>query len=202
VTEITLFFDEVLGVRVLPIEFRVCKEDSLLAQYYDLRERCFRDELGLAGFDGSEEERDRQGAILVAVENGRCVAGVRISPMVTLLSQVQQLGLSRESCCMWERFVFDPAARTISLIREFIAFLIETSRHFGYEHAMVLSSHKNARFYRRCHTALGVGYQIHRPVPHCAEGKFAGLEHYLSVSYLARGVTRPLAADSRDARKA
>lgn len=183
----------------MAIEFRVCQEESLLAEYYDLRERCFRDELGLAGFDGSEEERDRQGTILVAVANGRCVAGVRISPTVTLLSQVQQLGLSNESCCMWERFVFDPAARTISLIREFVAFIIETSRHRGFEHAMILSSHKNARFYRRCHTALGVGYKIHRPVPHCAEGKFAGLEHYLSVSYLSGGVTRPLSADARTA---
>lgn len=183
----------------MSVHFHVCREEELLAQYYDLRERCFRDDLGLAGFDGSEEERDRQGTILVAVENGRCIAGVRISPTVTLRSQVQQLGLSRERCCMWERFVFDPASRTVSLIREFIAFLIATSRHHGFDHAMILSSQKNARFYRRCHTALGVGYAIHRPVPHCAEGKFAGLEHYLSVSYLAGGVTRPLAADARKA---
>ena len=168
----------------MPIEFQVCREPALLAQYYDLREQCFRDDLGLTDFDGSEEEQDRQGTILVAVENGRCIAGVRVSPLVTLVSQVQQLGLSRDGCCMWERFVFAPAARTVSLIRAFIAYLIEQSRHCGYEHAMILSSHKNARFYRRCHTALGVDYQIHRPVPHCAEGKFAGLEHYLSVSYL------------------
>jgi len=175
----------------LPIDFRVCQEGTLLTEYYDLREQCFREDLGLTDFDGSEEDRDRQGTILVAVENGRCIAGVRISPMVTLLSQVQQLGFERESCCMWERFVFAPAARTISLIRRFIAYLIETSRKIGYEHAMILSSHKNARFYRRCHTALGVGYQIHRPVPHCAEGKFAGLEHYLSVSYLAQHSLKP-----------
>jgi len=29
-----------------------------------------------------------------------------------------------------------------------------------------------------------VEFRIHRPVPHCARGSFAGLEHYLSVSYL------------------
>lgn len=168
----------------MSIVFKVSNDPQLLAQYYSLREKCFRKELGLPSFDGSEEEADRRGRILLAVENGRCIAGVRISPSVTLQSQVQQLGFSRDACCMWERFVFDPAMRTVQLIREFIAYLIEVSRDTGYEHAMVLSSLRNARFYRRCHSALGVGYQIHRYVPHSAQGAFAGLEHYLSVSSL------------------
>jgi hypothetical protein len=85
---------------------------------------------------------------------------------------------------MWERFVIDPAVRTVYLVREFVSHLIEVSREHGFQNAMVLSSLRNARFYRRCHTALGVPYQIHRPVPHLAQGAFAGLEHYLSVSYL------------------
>ena len=45
------------------------------------------------------------------LRDGRCIAGVRISPSISLLSQVQQLGLDRDRCCMWERFVFDPARR-------------------------------------------------------------------------------------------
>ena len=85
---------------------------------------------------------------------------------------------------MWERFVIDPAVRTVYFVREFVAQLIEVSREHGFQNAMVLSSLRNARFYRRCHTALGVAYQIHRPVPHLAQGAFAGLEHYLSVSHL------------------
>jgi hypothetical protein len=169
---------------VLSIEFKVSSDPQLLAQYYALREQCFRRELELPDFDGSEEEADRRGRILLAIEGGRCIAGVRISPSVVLQSQVQQLGLKKDACCMWERFVFEPSVRSVNLIREFIGHLIEVSRDTGYYHAMVLSSLRNARFYRRCHSALGVGYQIHRHVPHSAQGAFAGLEHYLSISQL------------------
>jgi hypothetical protein len=168
----------------LAIVFELSRNPRLLEQYYGLREHCFRKELGLPDFDGSEEKRDRQGQILLAVQDGRCIAGVRISPHVLLQSQIQQLGLEHDTCCMWERFVFHPAVRSMQLIREFTAYLIEISRGTGFQHAMVLSSLRNARFYRLCHSALGVGFQIHRHVPHCARGKFSGLEHYLSVANL------------------
>lgn len=169
---------------VLSIEFNVSHDRHLLGQYYSLRERCFRRELGLPDFDGSEDQQDRQGIILLALENGQCVGGARISPHITLVSLLEMLDLDEETCCMWERFVIDPAVRTVFLVREFISHLIKVSRDHGFQNAMILSSLRNARFYRRCHTALGVGYQIHRPVPHLAQGAFAGLEHYLSVSHL------------------
>ena len=168
----------------MSIEFKVSHDSHVLGQYYALRERCFRKELGLADFDGSEEEQDRQGLILLALADGRCVGGARISPHITLISQLELLDIDEATCCMWERFVIDPALRTVYLVREFVAHLIDASRENGYQTAMVLSSLRNARFYRRCHTALGVDYQIHRPVPHLAQGAFAGLEHYLSVSHL------------------
>ncbi len=85
---------------------------------------------------------------------------------------------------MWERFVIDPAVRKVEMIRAFIAHMVEVSKDNGYHHAMVLSSLCNARFYRRCLSSLEVDYEIHRHVPHCAQGSFAGLEHYLSVAYL------------------
>ena len=177
-------------------EFKLTRDPVLLEQYYSLREKCFRKELGLPDFDGSEEEQDRQGHILLAIQNGQCVGGVRISPTVVLQSQIQQLELKKEACCMWERFVIDPAVRTVNFIREFINYLIDVSRDVGYYHAMVLSSLRNARFYRQCHTALGVGFKIHRHVPHSAQGAFAGLEHYLSVSHLREAQPLQVAADT------
>ncbi|MEZ5501998.1 MAG: hypothetical protein R3E50_04840 [Halioglobus sp.] len=168
----------------MSIEFKVTRDSRLLDQYYALRQSCFRQELGLPDFDGAEEEQDRQGRILLALQDGQCVGGVRISPHITLSSQLELLELDEDYCCMWERFVVDPSVRTVYMVREFISRVIETSRDSGYRNAMVLSSLRNARFYRRCHTALGVGFQIHRPVPHCARGAFAGLEHYLSVAHL------------------
>jgi hypothetical protein len=168
----------------LSFEFKVCTDSRVLGQYYSLRERCFRQELGLVGFDGSEDEYDRQGVIVVALKDGNCVGGARISSHITLISQLELLELDQSACCMWERFVMDPAERSVFLVREFVANLIQISLDGGFQNAMVLSSLRNARFYRRCHTALGVGFQIHRPVPHCAQGAFAGLEHYLSIAYL------------------
>lgn len=121
---------------------------------------------------------------MLAVKRGRCVGGARISPHITLISQLELLGLESDTCCMWERFAIDPAVRTVYLVREFVAHMIKSTRDCGFQNAMVLSSLRNARLYRRCHTALGIPYEIHRPVPHLAHGIFAGLEHYLSVSYL------------------
>lgn len=168
----------------MSIEFVVTNDSESLSQYYALRERCFRAELGLPTFDGSEEEEDRQGHILLAVQDGQCVGGARISPRITLPSQVDSLSLEQDTCCMWERFVIDPNVRKVPMIRQFIGQLIDTSRDLGFQHAMVLSSLCNARFYRRCLTSLEVGFEIQRHVPHCAQGSFAGLEHYLSIAYL------------------
>lgn len=170
----------------MSLEFRVTRESQALEQYYQLREKCFRSELGLADFDGSENERDRCSDILVALQDGRCVGGVRIASHTSLNSQIDLLGLNHETCCMWERFAIDPTMRTVSLFREFSMHLIDASRELGYLNAMILSSLANARFYRRCHTALGVKFHIHRHVPHCAQGMFSGLEHYLSVAHLER----------------
>jgi hypothetical protein len=168
----------------MSIKFKLTRDPGLLAQYYALREQCFREELDLPDFDGSEEVQDRQGQILVAIKDGRCLGGVRISPTVPLQSQVQKLEFKPETCCMWERLVLAPAARTVEFFRDFCANIIEFSRAAGYHHALILSSLRNARLYRRCHSALGIGFVIHRHVPHSAQGAFAGLEHYLSVAHL------------------
>ena len=172
------------GGIALTIEFELCRDARLLGQYYGLRERCFRRELGLPDFDGDEDERDRSGHILIARSGQRCVGGARIAPGAAIDYQLDELGLVADFCCMWERFVVDPAVRSIQLMRQFCAYLIEMSRQFGYHHALVLSSLRNARFYRACHSALGVDFRIHRSVPDCAQGPFQNLEHYLSVSHL------------------
>ena len=180
----------------MPIEFKLTRDPQLLQQYYELRQQCFRDELGLPDFDGSEEEQDRKGQIMLAIQDGRCIGGARVSPTVTLQSQIQQLELTQGFCCMWERLAFSPAVRTIQMLRDFCAHLIQFSWDAGYHHAMVLSSLCNARFYRQCHSAQGVRFKIHRHVPHSAKGVFAGLEHYLSVAHL-HDVQRESAAVAR-----
>lgn len=172
------------------IKFEVTRDPELLQQYYELRETSFRQELGVPDFDGSEEEPDRCGQILIAHRLRRCLGGVRISSEVKLRAPILAEGAS----CMWERFVIAPPVRSLQFTREFISHLIEKSGLLGYRHALVLSSKRNARFYRACHTALGVDFEICRPAPECATGPFAGLEHYLSVSFLEERQESRLAA--------
>lgn len=168
----------------MSITIELCRDNRLLEQYYDLREKCFRKELDLPDFDGGEDDRDLQGQIVVLRDGDRCIGGARIAAGAPLDEQLRELSVNPRASCMWERFVVDPSVRSLQLIRDFLAHLIEYSRRAGYHYAVVLSSLRNARFYRQCHSALGVDFQIHEPVPDCAKGAFAGLEHYLSVSYL------------------
>lgn len=178
----------------MSIQFELTDDPHLLKQYYQLRERCFRRELGLPDFDGGEDENDRQGMILIAREGDRCVGGARISSSHAVSGQLDGLALAEIDCCIWERFVIDPAVRTLQLVRDFCAELIEASRRFGYGFALVLSSLRNARFYRQCHSALGVDFKIHHQVPDFAQGAFEGLEHYLSVASLADAAPVRIAA--------
>jgi len=57
------------------IEFEVSRDPRLLEQYYALREQCFKQDLGLEEFDGSEEDKDRRGQILIAHIDGQVVGG-------------------------------------------------------------------------------------------------------------------------------
>lgn len=168
----------------MSIEFQLSEQSEHLDQYYHLRERCFREDLGLSEFDGSEEDGDRSSSIFVALEAGKCMGGVRISAHTPLQSQLDLLQIEAKTCCVWERFAIHPAMRSVDFFLRFCHHLVDATRDSGFDHAMVLSSLRNARFYRRCHSALGVDFEIHRPVPHCAQGHFAGLEHYLSVAHL------------------
>lgn len=178
----------------MSVVFELCQDPDLLDQYYALRQRCFRAELGIGDFDGSEDEQDRSAQILIAHQDGICIGGARIASGQTAHSHAQLLNLANQTCCSWERLVFEPAARNTQLLRDFCEQLIWISKHLGYQHALIMSSLRNARFYRQCHTALGVSFRIHRQVPELAQGEFAALEHYLSVADLHDGEVAVMAA--------
>ena len=178
----------------MSIEFKLCEEPRLLTQYYQLREQCFRRDLNMPDFDGSEDERDRQGQILIALSGDRCVGGARIASGTPIRGHLDELALAADACCMWERFVIDPEVRTVQIVRDFCAELITASRASGYDFALVLSSLCTARFYRACHSALGVDFKILQQLPDLAQGAFEGLEHYLSIAQLAQAKTIRMAA--------
>ena len=169
---------------ILSIEFKLSRAPEMLEQYYDLRQHCFRQELGIPDFDGSEDELDRQGQIFLAIQGDRVIGGARISARLPVQDYHQELDLIPQTCCMWERSFLDPAERSPQLFREFCVHLVGATRMLGYQYAMILSSLRNARFYRQCHSSMGIDFQIHRKVWDCGQGVFFGLEHYLSVANL------------------
>jgi hypothetical protein len=168
----------------MQVVYELSNESKFLNQYYQLREECYRVDLKLSEFNGSEEAQDRAGHILIARRGDRCIGGARICNASSLLDAIPELQLPSANCCVWERFCLDSEVRSTELARDFCAKLIEYSRIFGFEHAVMLSSFRNARFYRLLHSALGLEFTIGRKIQGITAPQFTGLEHYLSYSTL------------------
>lgn len=60
------------------ISLSFTKDPQLLEQYYGLRERSYRSDLGFEKYNGCESDFDKRGDIMVATQNSKVVAGARI----------------------------------------------------------------------------------------------------------------------------
>lgn len=179
--------------------FVITRETNLLHQYYRLREASFREELGVPGFDGSEDEYDRQGTVLLAVGRGGAVlAGARIygnhpgqgrslpleSRRFRLRNYFPALELNRRPYCHWGRLVIHPAMRGMDFSRAFLGRLLECSSALGYHFAFIVTDQSRARFYRQLHRALGYDYHLSGLDVPSHEAAFQGLEHKVSYAVL------------------
>jgi hypothetical protein len=61
------------------LQVQVCKDKKLLEEYYALRQEVYRTQLGFEGYDGSENEYDRKGDIIVVLRNEKVIAGARLN---------------------------------------------------------------------------------------------------------------------------
>lgn len=175
----------------MSVSYEITKDPQLLREYYQLREHCYQQELRLTSFDGSEELADQNGHILVARNNEGCLGGARIVKNTESLLSDQSLpdlmlmlDLTPGSCCVWERLALSQPMRCQRRQPEFCDQLIATSRALGYDYALMVSSVKNARFYRICHSRLNVKFQICDQLVWNPTGTFSHLEHVLSVAHL------------------
>lgn len=178
----------------MQISYGITKDPQLLGEYYQVREHCYQQELQLPSFDGSEEPADRNGSIFVAKNNRQCLGGARIvggtkelASQLLLVDLMAELDLDPGACCIWERLAVSQAYRENISQPEFCGHLINTSRSLGYDYAFMVSSVRNARFYRLCHSALDIPFKIFHHVECVPSGPFAQLEHVLSVAYLREG---------------
>ena len=190
----------------MSVTFGLTRNPALLEQYYQLREQCYRQELNLRDFSGAEESDDLKGHIFIASQNGRCLGGARIiaardslaAQKITspITSPIGDLLLRAGTPCLWERLVISPEARNNQLHGQFCAHLINTSWALDFDAALLVSSRRNARLYRRCHSRWGVPFEIFRDLDVNPQGDFSALEHVLSVSYV-----RPIAALNTENRR-
>lgn len=182
----------------MSIQFVVTRQRDLLEQYYQLREKHYRLELGLTAFDGGEDELDRRGTVLLAVEDSKqqVVAGARIFgsypdnpvqlPLETEHFQLNnvftELDLQRKAYCHWSRFFIDGRYRSFSFSKDFILHMLETSRALGFDYAFNVTDRSRSRYYRLVHSALGYNYELYDEELHTGEHKFNGLQHLVSYA--------------------
>ncbi|WP_210396531.1 hypothetical protein [Motiliproteus sediminis] len=181
----------------MQVRFELTRNAELLEQYYRLRERCFREDLGLPDFDGSEDAWDRCSQILIAREGDRCIGGMRITgrePALGVLP-IEEEGVDL-SClrralpqdspryCQWGRLALLPEVRSTELLQDFIAEMIIHSRQLGYQYSVMVAGMNRSRLYRRLYRGLGLRYDIVPELRVPAEEGFEELPHLLSVAWL------------------
>lgn len=176
----------------MQVVFEFTRDPDLLQQYYALRQHCYRKELKLDDFDGSEEPADLEGHIFIARYQRQCLGGARVisshldaSHGTSLQGLLPELGLSEQPFCFWERLSLSQTLRAHQLQKEFCAHLVNASFDLGYRYAFMVSSVRNARFYRLCHSMLEITYQIFNQIKCTPQGVFSQLEHVLSAAHLS-----------------
>ncbi|MFT6914647.1 MAG: hypothetical protein ACJAWL_000943 [Motiliproteus sp.] len=190
----------------MPVTFELTEDPRLLAQYYRIREACFRQDLGLTGFDGSEDADDRHGHIMIARDGDRCVGGARINgtgpghsrrlPMETddfLMGEVMgevmgemmpALTLDNRTYCQWTRLCLTPDYRIRQILRGLVQAVIVRSAALGYRYAFNVAGMSRARLYKRLHEVLGYRYDICEQLLVPVEEGFRHLQHLLSITHL------------------
>lgn len=177
-----------------------------LQQYYQIRQSCFRQELGIRTFDGSEDEFDRSGYLLIARDQQRCIGGVRLSisspqspgllPLESdgfrLQALFPELARNRESYSQWTRLALLPEYRAADILKQMALRLIWQARRLGCSYAFNVAGMNRARLYQRLHRIQGFHYEILRGLEIPAEAGFRGLEHLLSVGHLQPHLSQPL----------
>ncbi|MEH6822531.1 MAG: GNAT family N-acyltransferase [Motiliproteus sp.] len=177
-----------------------------LEQYYQIRQECFRQELGIRTFDGSEDDFDRSGYLLIALDQERCVGGVRLSVSTPESPQLLPLEIggfmlqeffpdiarNRESYSQWTRLALLPEYRTPAILQQMAVMLIWQAKRLGCSYSFNVAGMNRARLYQRLHRVQGYHYEIIRNLKIPSEGNFMGLEHLLSVGYLKPQLSQQL----------
>lgn len=169
-----------------------------LQDYYRIRQECFRNELGIADFDGSEDRYDRIGYTLLIIADNQCIGGVRLnesgansSALLPLESDDFMLPdffpeLTEESSLysQWTRLAISPECRSAELINQLAQKMSWMNSLLGHKYCFNVSGTCRQRFYRRLHGSQGHPYETRDDVTVPPRKGFEHLEHLLSISYI------------------
>ncbi len=175
-----------------------CKPEWL-DQYLSLREISFRSELNIPTFDGSIDNFDLSGYLLLLIVSDQCIGGARLNEssaggdLLPLendhfpLSDVfPELTEQRARYAQWTRLVVDERFRTPGLLNLLAASMAELSAERQHDYCFNVSGAERARLYRRLHLSQGFKSEIRREIEIETSGDFSHLEHLLSVAYRDR----------------
>lgn len=193
-----LFFDIRRHMDSLQITYEFTKDPKKLAEYYNLRERCYQVGLGLNSFSGAADEYDASGHILLAKDRGKIVAGARITastpqhrvqlpleePGFVMKDLFPELDLEHKGYCEVSRFAISPEQRFTYCLEEMIQRLTDKSVELGCHYFFAVAPLVQARCYRKIHRGMGYDYRILSQVEVPPKPVYGGIKMSLSVSIL------------------
>jgi hypothetical protein len=193
----------------MQLRFEVTEDPNVLNRYYQIREYCFRRDLGLQSFDGGEDIFDRAGIVLTFFDDDLCIGGIRLNGESRKLDKNPGLALPLEhafskrserfslrtelkdvigdACyCQWSRLVLAPEYRTRLDYAYMLEKMITVARQYDFSYGFHVSGQTQARLYKRYHERLGYAYCSLNDFSLPVEDGFETLPHILSFSRIDR----------------
>ena len=178
--------------------FTSSQRKNWLEQYYQIRQECFRRDLGIKSFDGTEDKFDRSGYLLVALDRQQCIGGARLSistpesPLLLpleingflLQERFSEIAHNKESYSQWTRLALKLEYRIPEMLQRMALVMIQEAKRLKSSYSFNVAGMNRARLYQRLHRTQGFNYEILKGLKIPAEGNLVGLEHLLSVGYL------------------
>ena len=180
----------------MAISFEFSDDPVLLAEYFSIREECFRSELGLPDFNGQRDCYDVPGSALIIRDGSTCIGGVRLtgchldtglpveSESFRLRAVCRSFLQTQDRVCQWSRLAVKPAERNRVDVLKLCETLVDVARSQGYAYAFYVSGDARTRLFKKLHMRLGCDYQVLKSVQLPVEEGFERLPHLLSVARL------------------
>lgn len=191
------------------VVYEITTDPFLLSQYYKLREDCYRQDLGIKGFSGSEEDYDKIGSIAIARVGRRVIGGARM--VMSLPNKRMKLPLEEENFIMKDlfpeleldkkgyfeigRFAVRTGYRDAHISRSIANVLFSNAILNDCFYQFIVSSLNLFRNHRMIVYRLGFSHELleHINVPtKSIYGQLNEIGIYLSVTYLSSDVKKIL----------